>query len=145
AAAVSADAASRPTPHTHQPSPRAVGEPALLDAFAYHAQRTPQAVCLIDGDRQLTYGELAARVNRLARRLIAAGVGPETLVGLGMPRSAEFVIAAYAVLPAGGGYVPLDPGQPAARIGQVLETARPVCVLVRSGDDWAIDGVPVLA
>ncbi|MBF6286236.1 non-ribosomal peptide synthase/polyketide synthase [Nocardia cyriacigeorgica] len=145
AAAVSADADSRPAPHTHQPSPRAVGEPALLDAFAYHGQRTPQAVCLIDGDRQLTYGELAARVNRLARRLIAAGVGPETLVALGMPRSAEFVIAAYAVLTAGGGYVPLDPEQPAARIGQVLETARPVCVLVRSGDDWAIDGVPVLA
>ncbi|WP_324197356.1 non-ribosomal peptide synthase/polyketide synthase [Nocardia cyriacigeorgica] len=143
ATAVSLGAGNLPDlpPHRRIPAP---GEPTLLDAFTYQAERRPAAIALVDGDQQLTYAELAGRVNRLARRLIAAGVGPETLVALDMPRSAEFVIAAYAVLIAGGGYVPLDPEQPAARIGQVLETARPVCVLVRSCDTWTGTDVAVL-
>ncbi|MFE3446653.1 non-ribosomal peptide synthase/polyketide synthase [Nocardia sp. NPDC059180] len=124
--------------------PGAIG-PTLLDAFAARATRTPDAIAVVDGDLRLTYAELAARTNRLARHLIAAGVGPEALVALGMPRSADFVIAAYAVLTAGGAYVPLDPDQPSARIAQVLETAQPVCVLIRSGDTWPIDAeVPVV-
>ncbi|WP_280471084.1 non-ribosomal peptide synthase/polyketide synthase [Nocardia cyriacigeorgica] len=145
AAAAGAVPEDVPVLRAHNSLPAPVDGPTLLDAFAHHAQRTPDAVAVIDGDRQLTYAELAARVNRLARRLIAAGVGPERLVALGMARSADFVTAVYAVLTAGGGYVPLDPEQPAARIGQVLETARPVCVLVRSVDTWTGPDVPVLA
>ncbi|WP_249357923.1 non-ribosomal peptide synthase/polyketide synthase [Nocardia cyriacigeorgica] len=145
ATAITAHTCGAPVWSAHNQIPDTVGESTLLDAFAHHAEHMPDAVAVIDGDRQLTYAELAARVNRLARRLIAAGVGPERLVALGMPRSADFVVAAYAVLTAGGGYVPLDPEQPAARIGQVLETARPVCVLVRSCDTWTGTGVPVLA
>ncbi|WP_280234271.1 non-ribosomal peptide synthetase, partial [Nocardia cyriacigeorgica] len=119
--------------------------PTLLDAFAARVARTPHAVAVIDGALRLTYAELADRANRLARRLIAAGIGPETLVALGIPRSADFVVATYAVLTAGGAYVPLDPEQPPARIAKVLATARPVCVLTRSGDAWAADtAVPVL-
>ncbi|MEV7130429.1 amino acid adenylation domain-containing protein [Streptomyces sp. NPDC093260] len=62
----------------------------------------------------LTYGELAARVNRLARRLIANGLGPGDLVGICVPRGIDQVTAALAVTTAGAGYVPLDPGYPAA-------------------------------
>ncbi|WP_280234118.1 non-ribosomal peptide synthetase, partial [Nocardia cyriacigeorgica] len=77
----------------------------------------------------LTYAELDARVNRLARHLLALGVGPESRVALALRRSPELVIAMYAVARAGGAYVPLDPDQPAERTGYILDTARPVCVL----------------
>ncbi|MFI7668809.1 non-ribosomal peptide synthase/polyketide synthase [Nocardia sp. NPDC049526] len=109
----------------------------LPAAFETQVRRTPDAVALVDGNCALTYAEFSGRVNRLARRLIAAGVGPETLVVLGMRRSVEFVVAAYAVLTAGGGYVPVDPDQPAARRAQVVASARPVCVLTRAGDGWS--------
>ncbi|MEU1547072.1 non-ribosomal peptide synthase/polyketide synthase [Nocardia sp. NPDC005745] len=107
----------------------------LLTAFEAQVRRTPDAVAVLDDERRLTYAEFAGAVNRLARRLIVAGVGPERTVVLGMRRSADLVVAAYAVLTAGGGYVPVDPDQPAARIAQVIAEARPVCVLARSGDD----------
>ncbi|MGV9617134.1 amino acid adenylation domain-containing protein, partial [Nocardia xishanensis] len=127
------------------------GEPnatdTVLAAFEAQVCRTPDAVAVIDGDHTLTYAGFAARVHRLARHLIDAGVGPETLVVLGMRRSADFVLAAHAVLTAGGGYVPVDPDQPAARLAHVLSTARPVCVLTRSADGWPAateDATPVL-
>ncbi|MGY2062445.1 AMP-binding protein, partial [Nocardia gipuzkoensis] len=97
-----------------------------------------------EAGQSLTYAELAARVHRLARRLAEAGVGPETLVALGIRRSLDFVVAAYAVLEAGGGYVPLDLGQPAERIGYVLETARPVAVLTTERDGFTAGELPVL-
>ncbi|MEV2218883.1 amino acid adenylation domain-containing protein [Nocardia vinacea] len=92
----------------------------------------------------LTYAEFGACVHRLARRLIEAGVGPEKLVALGLRRSVDFVVAAYAVQEAGGGYVPLDLEQPAERIGYVLESAAPVCVLTTSRDDFDGTGLPTI-
>ncbi|WP_228538976.1 non-ribosomal peptide synthase/polyketide synthase [Nocardia sp. XZ_19_385] len=109
----------------------------VVEAFAAQARRTPDAVAVIDGEKALTYAEFAAEVNRLARVLIDAGVGPEARVVLGMRRSAEFVIAAYAVLTAGGAYVPVDPDQPRTRLAHVVSTAAPVCVLTRSADGWS--------
>ncbi|MGW4095222.1 amino acid adenylation domain-containing protein, partial [Nocardia sp. NPDC004718] len=85
---------------------------------------------------QLTYAEFASRVWRLARRLIEAGVGPETLVALGLRRSVDLVVAAYAVHAAGGGYVPLDLDQPADRVHYVLDSADPVCVLTTARDGF---------
>ncbi|MEV6277727.1 non-ribosomal peptide synthase/polyketide synthase [Nocardia sp. NPDC051832] len=120
----------------------------VLEAFEAQVRRTPDAVALIDGGRALTYAEFAAEVHRLARMLIEAGVGPEALVVLGMRRSAEFVIAAYAVLTAGGAYVPVDPDQPSTRLAHVLSTAAPVCVLTRSADGWMgglTAAIPVVA
>ncbi|MFD6158646.1 non-ribosomal peptide synthase/polyketide synthase [Nocardia sp. NPDC060256] len=117
--------------------PRGTTDGTLLRDFEAQVRRTPNAIAVIEGDRALTYAELAAAVNRVARALIAAGVGPETLVVLGMRRSAELVIGAYAVLTAGGGYVPVDPDQPSARLEHVVAAARPVCVLTRAADEWA--------
>ncbi|MET8873402.1 non-ribosomal peptide synthase/polyketide synthase [Nocardia sp. NPDC004604] len=118
----------------------------LLAGFQAQARRTPGAVALVGADGPLTYAQLSGRVNRLARRLIAAGVGPEALVVLGMRRSVDFVVAAYAVLTAGGAYVPVDPDQPAARRADVIASARPVCVLTRTCDGWSIGAdSPVLA
>ncbi|WP_282778393.1 non-ribosomal peptide synthase/polyketide synthase [Nocardia sp. CC201C] len=108
----------------------------VISAFERQARLSPTAVALIDGPWVLTYAEMSAQVNRLARLLVSLGVGPDTLVVLGMRRSAEFVLAAYAVLTAGGAYVPVDPDQPAARVRRVVETARPICVLTTSDDGW---------
>nr|WP_084510218.1 non-ribosomal peptide synthetase [Nocardia lijiangensis] len=111
----------------------------LVDLFGAQARTTPFATAIIDraasGQREWTYAEFATRVYRLARKLVDAGVGPETLVALGMRRSVDLVVAMYAVLEAGGGYVPLDLDQPAERIRYVLDTANPVCVLTTARDD----------
>ena len=66
------------------------------------------------------------RANRLARWLIARGVGPERLVAVALPRSVELVVALLAVIKAGGGYLPIDPDYPRARIVFMLTDAAPV-------------------
>src|SRR6202035_2329066 len=81
---------------------------------------TPDALAVIDGEASLTYRQLDAGASRLARRLRALGVGPETLVGICLPRSAAAVTAILAVHKAGGGYVPLDPAYPEERIAFML-------------------------
>ncbi|WP_141549954.1 AMP-binding protein, partial [Nocardia farcinica] len=88
----------------------------------------PDAVALrFAGAPGLTYSQLATRVNRLARTLIARGVGPESLVALHIRRSPELVVAMYAVIAAGAAYVPLDPDHPADRTAHIVATARPAC------------------
>ncbi|WP_225732733.1 non-ribosomal peptide synthetase, partial [Nocardia sp. JCM 34519] len=108
----------------------------LVEVFAKQAAATPDSIAIVDPSTgtSLTYAEFAARVHRTARRLIDAGVGPESLVALGIRRSVDLVVAAYAVQAAGGGYVPLDLDQPAERIEYVLESAAPVCVLTTARD-----------
>ncbi|MGH8880096.1 MAG: amino acid adenylation domain-containing protein, partial [Stackebrandtia sp.] len=90
----------------------------------------------------LSYAEFAVRARRLARWLVDQGVGPESLVALGMRRSIDLVVGMYAVAAAGGAYVPLDPDHPAERTEYILETADPVCVLT-SGSDLDIDTAQV--
>lgn len=86
-------------------------------------RRTPDAVALVADKTRLTYEELNARANRLARRLQTLGVGPETLVGICSRRTPEMVVAMLAILKAGGAYVPLDPTYPRERIRFILEDA----------------------
>ncbi|WP_280231553.1 non-ribosomal peptide synthetase [Nocardia cyriacigeorgica] len=109
-----------------------VADRFLHEGFDNQVRRTPNAVALVAEDPvpvELTYAQLSERVNRLARFLIGTGVGPESLVVLAMPRSVELVVAMYAVARAGGAYVPVDPAHPVERIGHILDTARPHCVL----------------
>ncbi|MEV4130173.1 amino acid adenylation domain-containing protein, partial [Nocardia sp. NPDC049707] len=119
----------------------------LVGEFAAQASATPDAVAIVDPatGSSLTYAEFSTRVHRLARRLIEAGVGPEKLVALGLRRSVDLVVAAYAVQAAGGGYVPLDLDQPAERVSYVLESAAPVCVLTTSRDNFESGGLPTLS
>ncbi len=112
----------------------AVEGSTLVDVFEEQVARTPEATALVFEGESLTYGEFAARVRRTARFLIAEGVGPDSLVGLGMRRSLDLLVGMYAVLAAGGGYVPVDPDQPAERNGYILETANPVLLLSTSRD-----------
>jgi amino acid adenylation domain-containing protein len=97
--------------------------------FEDQAARTPNAVATIFGDLRLTYRELDHRSNRLAHYLQAAGVGPDTLVGLAVDRSHEMLIAMLAILKSGGAYVPIDPGYPGARIALVIEDSKLAFIL----------------
>ena len=87
------------------------------------AERTPEGIALRCSGVSLSYEELNARANRLARHLRGLGVGPEVLVGLAR-RSAAMVAGLLAVLKAGGAYVPLDPAYPAERLAFMLDDAR---------------------
>ncbi|WP_288048804.1 non-ribosomal peptide synthetase, partial [Nocardia sp.] len=113
-----------------------VPEATLASMFGARVERTPDASALTFDATTLSYAEFSARVNRLARHLISLGVGPESMVALGMSRSLELVIGMYAVTVAGGVYVPLDPDHPADRTRYVLETAAPVCVLTTSREGF---------
>ena len=101
----------------------------LADLFAARAAAAPDAVAVACGGVHLTYAGLDAASSRLARLLIARGAGPESLVAVMMGRSAALVTALLAVVKSGAGYVPVDPGYPAERIGFTLADAGPVCVL----------------
>ncbi len=105
------------------------------------AARDPGAVAVAFGDERLSYAELNARANRLARYLRSRGVDRERLVGVHLERSAEMVVALLATLKAGGAYLPLDPEHPRDRLRMVLDEARPDVVL--SARDLA-DRLPVM-
>ncbi|HEU0051515.1 MAG TPA: amino acid adenylation domain-containing protein, partial [Longimicrobium sp.] len=92
----------------------------LHHLFEAQAERTPDAVALEWRDRRITYGELDARANRLARHLRRRGVRPEARVALCLERGAEMVVCMLGVLKAGGAYVPLDPASPPARLRALL-------------------------
>ncbi|HEX8243298.1 MAG TPA: amino acid adenylation domain-containing protein, partial [Longimicrobium sp.] len=109
--------------------PRSATVHALFEAAA---ARTPDAIALVHEGERATYAQVNARANRLARRLRALGVGPETSVGVCLERTSELPVALLAVLKAGGAYVPLDPNYPTERLGWMLEdSAAPVVVAER--------------
>ncbi|HVY41165.1 MAG TPA: condensation domain-containing protein, partial [Polyangia bacterium] len=97
---------------TTRPYPR---EASLGGLFDEHAERAPEAVAVIEGESELSYGELAAGANRLARGLVAMGVGPGERVAVSLERSTMLVTAELAIVKAGGAYVPLDAVLPGAR------------------------------
>lgn len=88
------------------------------------AARTPEAVALVCGSERLTYAELNARANKLARHLRACGVGAETRVGILLDREAWAGVALLAVLKAGGAWLALDPEYPPSRLAFMLEDAE---------------------
>ncbi|MGI5467561.1 non-ribosomal peptide synthetase [Streptomyces sp. CA-132043] len=111
----------------------------LHEAFEEQAVRTPDAVVVVQDHTTLTYRQVNAAANRLARRLRRLGVGADRRVGLYLDQSPELLVAILGVLKAGGAYVPLDPGYPQARVTTMVEGAS--CMAVISRSDVA-DGLP---
>ncbi|WP_306279820.1 AMP-binding protein, partial [Streptomyces malaysiensis] len=93
----------------------------LPELFEAQAGVSAESVAVVCGEESLSYGELNARANRLARLLVGRGVGVEDRVGLVLPRSVDLVVGVLAVLKAGAVYVPVDPGYPADRVAYVWE------------------------
>ncbi len=116
-------------------------EPAAHDLcvheiFERQAAASPNQIAVVFDDKQLTFAQLNARANGLARELRLRGSGPDVLIGLFADRSIEFVVGMLAILKSGGAYVPVDPLWPAKRISLVLQdTAVPILVAMERSLD----------
>ncbi|TWF80521.1 non-ribosomal peptide synthase protein (TIGR01720 family)/amino acid adenylation domain-containing protein [Pseudonocardia hierapolitana] len=106
-----------------------IGDLTIAELLARQALATPDAPALTSGPRTLTYRELDGAISRMARMLIARGAGPETIVGLALPRSIEMVVALFAVLRAGAAYLPLELDHPDERLRTVVDDAAPALLL----------------
>ncbi|MFE5924037.1 amino acid adenylation domain-containing protein, partial [Streptomyces sp. NPDC056468] len=110
-------------------APSATAPDTLHHRFEVQAAATPDRIALVHGAEQLTYGELNARANRLAHRLVSDGAGPGTVVAVSLPRSVELIVALLGVLKSGAAYLPVDPTYPAERITFMLEDVESVALL----------------
>ncbi|MEO7327241.1 MAG: amino acid adenylation domain-containing protein, partial [Minicystis sp.] len=120
--------------------------PSVHSLFEAQVKRRPDAPALRFEDKELSYRALNEQANRLAHRLRALGVGPDSVVGLCVERSLEMVIGLLAVLKAGGAYVPLDPAYPRERLAFMIEDARVTALLTTAEFAAAVpdQGVPIL-
>ncbi|WP_345651841.1 amino acid adenylation domain-containing protein [Streptomyces siamensis] len=105
----------------------------LHEVFSAHARAQPRRIALIAPDARVSYGELDARAEELARRLAAAGVGQGHLVPLLLPRSVDLIATLLAVLKLGAAYALLDPDWPPTRLAAVVDQLRPPLVVARPG------------
>ncbi|MEU5302884.1 amino acid adenylation domain-containing protein [Streptomyces noursei] len=103
--------------------------PTVPELFGEWVTRTPEAQAVRDATGALTYAQLNARANDLARHLSGQGIGPEDLVALALPRSADLIVAILAVLKTGAAYLPVDPAYPPARISFMLDDAAPAFLI----------------
>ncbi len=117
---------------THRPYPWEGGVHRLMES---QVSRTPQRVAVREADQSLTYAQLNADANRLARYLRAQGVKNDMVVGLLMPRSLHLATAILAVLKAGGAYLPIDEDFPEARVRAILQDSRCHFVLTAGRSD----------
>ncbi|HKQ79433.1 MAG TPA: amino acid adenylation domain-containing protein, partial [Blastocatellia bacterium] len=104
-------------------------EKCIHELFEAQVEARPEAVALICENQSLSYEELNARANRLARRLRELGVGPDARVAICMERGLEMVVALLATLKAGGAYAPLDPAYPPERLAYMLEDCAPAVLI----------------
>jgi amino acid adenylation domain-containing protein len=111
--------------------------------FEARAAATPEAIAIDAGAARLTYRELDARANRLARRLRERGVAAETVVGVHLEAGIDQVVAALAVLKAGGAYLPLDPSYPPARLAAMAADARVLLAIATRAGAPSL-GIPCL-
>ncbi|MFE7618711.1 amino acid adenylation domain-containing protein, partial [Streptomyces sp. NPDC057496] len=114
----------------------------LPELFARQAARTPDAPAVESDRTTWTYAQLDAHADRVARRLTARGVGPESIVALAVPRGVELAALVIGIQRAGGAHLPMDPEYPAERIGFLLRDARPALVVDGAGTELPDTGCP---
>ncbi|MFJ7417225.1 amino acid adenylation domain-containing protein [Streptomyces uncialis] len=101
----------------------------LPEQLAAQALATPADTAVVCGRARLTFGELDAEVDDLARVLAGRGARPGTRVAVGLPRSTDLVVAMIAVMRTGAAYLPLDPSYPADRLDFMIEDSRPIALV----------------
>ncbi|OBB95586.1 non-ribosomal peptide synthetase [Mycobacterium sp. 852002-40037_SCH5390672] len=116
------------------------GQASIPALFAAQVARAADAVAITCGERSFTYREVEESANRLAHLLAEQGAGPGQRVAVVIPRSAEAVMAIFAVLKTGAAYVPIDPGVPAARLEFVLADAAPIAAVTTAEVRSRLDG-----
>ena len=99
---------------------QAAESPSVQQRFAAAASRHPERIAVVAAGEQASFAELDARAEAIASRLVKAGVGPDTLVGVLADRSVGMLASILGVLKAGGAYLPLEPEQPAERLAYML-------------------------
>jgi amino acid adenylation domain-containing protein len=102
---------------------RALPDALAHELFEERARACPDAIAVVHGNRQLTYRELNARANQLARALVARGLAREGVVGVVAERNLDWLTAVLAIFKAGGAYLPIEPHFPADRIARMLSCA----------------------
>ncbi|MET9661942.1 amino acid adenylation domain-containing protein [Streptomyces sp. NPDC006510] len=127
-------------PHRELPDHR------FHELFEQRVASHPDAVAAVHGELQLTYRELNARANRVARALLARGLRPEGVVAVVTERNLDWMVAVLAVFKAGGVYLPIEPHFPADRLATTLSRAASGLVLTEPGStatlDQALDSLP---
>ncbi|GAA1024589.1 MULTISPECIES: amino acid adenylation domain-containing protein [Amycolatopsis] len=114
------------------------------ELFAKRAAETPDRLAVHCGGQELTFAQLDAAANRLARYLRARGLGPESTVGVCLERSIDAVIALVGVLKSGAAYVPFDPANPPERLAYLVEDARTATVVTEERYAGLFGGCPVV-
>ncbi|MFG3526991.1 amino acid adenylation domain-containing protein [Streptomyces sp. NPDC047917] len=125
------------------PAPAArtdIGTDTVVDRFDRAADRDPQRVALVAHGSTLTFAQLQERSRAVAGVLAARGIGPETAVGLAVPRSLDSIVALFAVLRVGAAYVPLELDHPDERIAAIVADARPEVILTVSAVSPRLSG-----
>ncbi|MSX08200.1 MAG: amino acid adenylation domain-containing protein, partial [Actinobacteria bacterium] len=117
--------------------PTEMSSGTLLDVLRRNSGLDAMA---IDGVERISYTQLDRRSNRMARLLIAHGVGPETLVALSLERSVEYIMALWAVVKSGGAFVPVDPEYPAIRREQMVHRIAIGFGGTEAGVEWLSEG-----
>src|SRR5438045_6630300 len=93
------------------------------ELFEVQARERPDAIAAVHGDQQLTYQELNARANQIARALVRRGLTREGVVGVMTERNLDWMAAVLAIFKAGGAYLPIEPHFPSDRIARMLARA----------------------
>ncbi|CAM5421759.1 Amino acid adenylation domain-containing protein OS=Streptomyces tendae OX=1932 GN=GUR47_06010 PE=4 SV=1 [Streptomyces tendae] len=109
-----------------------IGTDTVVDRFDRAADRDPRGTALVAHGSTMTFAQLRDRSRAVAGVLARRGVGPETMVGLALPRSLDSIVALFAVLRTGAAYVPLELDHPDERIAAIVADARPEVVLTVS-------------
>jgi len=130
---------------TAKPSPTG-DDVTLRDLFERQARQTPDAIAVAGDEGKLSYAQLDSAANVIARRLIAEGVGSESVVAVVAERSADLITALLGVVKTGAAFLPLDPEYPAERLAYMLADSRARVVLAQRqlGDLLPQAGPPVL-
>ncbi|WP_245568466.1 non-ribosomal peptide synthetase, partial [Nocardia concava] len=113
----------------------------LADVLAAAVAANPAGDAVIEGERRITYRDLDEHSNRLARFLIGRGVGPETVVAIGLPRSSDWVVAVWAIAKTGAAFVSVDPAHPAERNRFVCVDSAARYLLASADLEFEVPGV----